>query len=47
MEKEKVNVANVIGIKVSTTELDTAIKKAERLVALLTEANELAEIFFK
>ena len=29
MEKEK---ANVIDIKVSTTELDTAIEKAERFV---------------
>lgn len=33
MKKEK---ANVIDIKVSTTELDTAIEKAERLVMLLT-----------
>ena len=44
MEKEK---ANVIDIKVSTTELDTAIEKAEHLVMLLTEANKLAESFCK
>ena len=31
MEKEK---ANVIDIKVSTTELDMSIEKAERLVTL-------------
>jgi len=34
-------------IKVSTTELDTAIEKAERIVMLLTEANKLAESFCK
>lgn len=44
MEKAK---SNVIDIKVSTTELDTAIEKAERLVMLLTEANKLSESFCK
>lgn len=44
MENEK---ANVIDIKVSTTELDMAIEKAERLVMLLAEANKLAESFCK
>ena len=43
MEKEKANVID----KVSTTELDTAIEKAERLIILLTEANKLAESFCK
>ena len=41
MEKEKANVID------STTELDTAIEKAERLIILLTEANKLAESFCK
>lgn len=44
MENEK---ANVIDIKVSTTELDIAIEKAERLVTLLAKANKLAESFCK